>query len=165
VLSIDERVGVGRLVRQGEVIGLGVGPLRITPPAGWSMVREVDADALDEPLTPRSIEFGDGDLLCTVRVAPFTGTPDELLDEVVGDSLCLGSVDQRAIRTIEGVDGRLAAYHDSVEYGLAAAFVVASSPPGEAPIGVELVTVGPGDAIAAAVPLIEEMLAGLRSRP
>jgi hypothetical protein len=147
-------------VEAGDVMNLGSGFV-LVPTEGWNIESGVRVG--DDPLssggaTVPPVKLTQGTVVLTVSVAPFSGTPDELLDQVNKLSAATKGIDEfsttddrTSVTTTSGQTGVVENFSGSEVEGKIAAFVIDGK-------GVTVSAIGVPDDIALYQAQIEAMV-------
>jgi hypothetical protein len=140
---IDHQIDLDDPIVAGDVINLGAGELTFVPAVGWNLesgTRLTEGDE-DRVAVPTTADLSSDLVAYKARSAPWDGTADELVDQMleVDERLGqLGLADERVrvdVANADGVPGRLAYIVGDDESVLLAAFAFEGS--GD-PVGVEI---------------------------
>jgi hypothetical protein len=143
---IDERIELDAPIEAGDVIDLGGNEYTYVPAVGWNLeagvlVQEGQRSRAAVPATGTVAIDG---LVYKARSAPWEGTPDELVDQMIDldDRLnVLVATDERGrsdITNVDGVPGRLAYVVTDDVAVLLVTFVFESEDDAVQPVGVEI---------------------------
>lgn len=155
--AIADQVSVDDPIKAGDVIQLG-SDVQFTPATGWQLdsgVRQGDAGPDKYPTTATLAQRG---FVITVTADAYSGTPDQLLDQLRTDNdrnHVHGSVSNSttSIVTLGGQPGVLTRFTNGSTEGILAAFVFGKT-------GVEVDVSGPASSDSATV---DDILGMLRS--
>lgn len=170
---LDSQVELDAPIVAGDVVDLGGGEFLFTPVAGWNLeagllVREGEPSRSAVPA--RATVSLDG-LVYTARSAPWEGTPDELVDQMidVNERLkVLVAADERGrsdITNVDGVPGRLAYVVGGDDAVLIVAFTFPPAAGATKPVGVEIEVTGTPTAIREHAEDIARMIDSTRFTP
>jgi hypothetical protein len=170
---INEQIELDAPIVAGDVVDLGGGEYVFVPTVGWNLeagvlVRDGERSRAVVPAT--GIVATEG-VVYKARSAPWDGSPDELLDQMIDldDRLnVLIAADERGrsdITNIDGVPGRLAYVLTEDEAVLLATFVFEAVDEGATPVGVEIEVTGTPSTIRERAEDIARMIDSTRFAP
>ncbi|MGV9713289.1 hypothetical protein ACWDTI_21790 [Gordonia sp. NPDC003424] len=154
---IDSSVNYDDPVRAGDVMAVG-DRVTFTPATDWD-VREGlrTGEALPDGSYPPTATVANGGVAFQVHTAPYSGSPEELLDQIRRTNEALGDVAPNvgtkasAIKTDDGHEGLIAEYEAPSGQGAIAAFVSDG-------LGVQVVAAAPPEYEHASVEQIARMI-------
>lgn len=170
---INDQVELDAPIVAGDVIDLGGGEFVFTPAVGWNL----DAGTLvkeGEPsraAVPTNATVTIDGVVYTARSAPWEGTPDELVDQMIdiNERLeVLVAADERGrsdITNADGVPGRLAFVVGGDDAVLIVAYTFPPATGATAPVGVEIEVSGTPAAIRDHAEEIARMIDSTRYTP
>ena len=105
---INEQIELDDPIVAGDVLNLGDGELTFVPAVGWNL--ESGQRVTDEvvPPQPQTVELTTDGVVYVARSAPWEGTPEELLDQMIDIDDRKGvllAIDERGRSVIENADG------------------------------------------------------------
>jgi hypothetical protein len=127
--ALDRSTELDDPVEAGDVMDLGLGRLVLTPAVGWNVDEGLrySPDRVQQLGATTTVSKGGAEV--SVRVGPFEGTPDELLDQInkenddLGDRRGLGRVGPRNDIEVAGTQGVTETFTGLAEKGVVVAFV------------------------------------------
>ncbi len=160
--AIDDSVAYDDPIEAGDVMDLVAGTLTFVPAEGWNRVDgSLVGEGTAEAVGSSSVVVIE-DVSVSITTGEFTGTPDELLDQInaVNDALAdprgLGTSGPRQeVTSASGLTGVVETFTGPDQRGIAAAFVVDV---GGTSVGVEIVVRGSVESIGAHIEEIAAML-------
>lgn len=113
------------------------GGVTFTPPVGWKLTDGVVATNVPNSGAPNSVTLTQGAFVVTVQTDAYTGTPEQLLKDLVKAGQLPGTIGQsgRATST-NGAHGAIASLSSPNRTGLVATYVIDGT-------GVEIIVQGP----------------------
>lgn len=143
---INEQIELDAPIVAGDVVDLGGAEYTYVPAVGWNLEAGVlvEEGQRSRAAVPATGTVAIDGLVYTARSAPWDGTPDELVDQMIDldDRLnVLVATDERGrsdITNVDGVPGRLAYIVTDDSALLLVTFVFESADDAAAPVGVEI---------------------------
>jgi hypothetical protein len=166
VISVVDSEPLGSSIAGGVAIEVPSAGVTVVPPPGWRLLSGSSGPANTKGSVTRWIELIDDEVCVTVRTGPYSGSADDLLDEIIGVHGAQPSSTSRRHR-VHGVNGAtwvLTEYHGPDDDYIAAALAVdrENGSGGPERVGVEVVAEGWADALESRAAVIESLIASIR---
>lgn len=168
---INSQIEYDRPIKEGDVINLGNEELTFVPAVGWNLEEGSlisDENVSGVPITKGGAILSKDGVTFEVRTAAFSGTPDELLDQILNISDALEEVylkdvgDRVSFKNVDGVPAVIVPYTAYEEQGGFATYVFEADPQD---VGVEVIISVSEDADIALAKDVAQMLANIAYKP
>lgn len=129
VPAVESTVESANPVAAGDVVDLAGARLVFTPAVGWNLDEGLRYDPTRQESPSSTSTVSDGDVQVSVETGRFSGTPDELLDQIneenedLRDERGLGSSGGRTSVTVNGAEGVAETFTGLSEKGVVVALV------------------------------------------